>query len=107
MERSLSYLERSMRDRQHELLAEAQRIAAARAARSGYYLAATRSSARDRALLNAVARPGAAITLQPRPAADIAAECAAKVAAWRRAAASFGRSLVTVGRRLEQVGRAA
>ncbi len=107
MEKSLSYLERSMRDRQHELLAEAQRIAAARAARSGDYLATRRSVARERTLLSAVARPGAAITLQPRPAVDIAADCAAKVAAWRRAAATFGRSLITVGRRLEEVGRAA
>lgn len=103
MDRSVSYLERSIRDRQRELLQEAERLAMVRQARLG----SARSSVRERTLLTTAARPGAALVLQPRSPKEIAADCVEKVAAWRLAAASFGRSLISVGRRLEQVGRVA
>lgn len=105
MDRSLTFLERSVRDRQRELLQEAQRLAMVRQARSEGAGVLNRRSVRDRALLTTAARPGAALVLQPRSPLEIASECAEKVAAWRLAAARFGRSLISVGRRLEQVGR--
>ncbi len=105
MDSSIYYLEKRASQRQHDLVDEARRHAAGqevrRAARAR---AATRSH--ERALLTTAARPGAALALQPRTV-EFAAECVERVAAWRRAAGTVGRSLVGVGRRLEQVGRAA
>lgn len=107
MDKSLSYLERAMHDRQADLLAEAYRLAAVRAARSGRQLAGGPGRASERAILSAAARPGVTLALQPRAPTELAADCVAKIAAWRRAAAGFGRSLVSVGHWLEHVGRAA
>src|SRR5690554_1456663 len=105
MDSSIYYLEKRVRQRQHDLFEEARRRAAVQEARDAARVrAATR--AHERALLTMAARPGAALALQPRPV-EFAAECAERVAAWRRAAGTLGRSLVGVGRRLEQVGRAA
>lgn len=107
MDSTLYYLERAVRDRQHELRAEAERLAQARTARRAERALAMNARAAERVLLTTVARPGVSLVLTPRPPSQVAADCAERVAAWRRAASSLGRSLVNMGRRLEQVGRAA
>ena len=114
MNDALGYLERSMRDRQKELLAEARRVQMLRQAGSDVRTVHDGTPARDRTLLTTVGRPGVSLALAPRRPKQIVADCmemvedcAERVAAWRRAAATVGRSLVTFGRRLEQVGRSA
>lgn len=107
MFRPLGYVERFMWDRQRELLAEAEKRSAVRLAHVGHPLGSDRSAVRERTLLTTAARPGAALVFQPRSPSELVSECAEKVAAWRLAAARFGRSLISVGRRLEQVGKAA
>lgn len=107
MSHTFAYLEMTAKERQREMLAEARRIGQVRAARDDVRVVGAATPARDRTLLTTVGRPGVTLALAPRSAQEIVSDCVEKVAAWRRAAAGLGRSLVSVGRRLEEAGRSA